>query len=240
MHTSFSTGFQVIFTIVCHQKPTHPTITRRRMRPLSHRVTAIHHPRRFLVPSTARGPAFLWLLQRCCFLDILLCILACFFYSVMCLCCLLLNLICLGFRLFVCEVIFFFFSFWFLFGNIFSTVTVHLNLHGFFGSFIRCLIRVFVLSMVISIRLQCGKYFLEFHSQMSFVFTYFEKFIVCLDLVYLSKLLASYVYLVFFLMLYWNTSLLPKKKKKNYDQFNLLLYLKYMFAHLGMLMSYII
>jgi hypothetical protein len=65
------------------------------------------------------------------------------FYFVMCLCCFLLNPICLGFGLFVSEVVLFssfFFFFWFLFENLFffffSTISVHLNLYSFFETYL--------------------------------------------------------------------------------------------------------
>jgi hypothetical protein len=80
----------------------------------------------------------------------------------------------LGFRLTVCE------------RNIFPTVTFHLNLHGFLESLLRCLIGVFVLLMVISIRLHHDKGFIRLHLQNLSTFTCVEVLVVCLDwLIYL-------------------------------------------------------
>jgi hypothetical protein len=66
--------------------------------------------------------------------------------------------------------------------------------------------------MVVSIKLRRGKGFLE-HSQMISIFTCFEEFIVCLDWVYLSKLLASCVCPVNFLC-FNEISVCYNKKKK--------------------------
>jgi hypothetical protein len=110
-------------------------------------------------------------------------LLLCFYY-VTCLCCSLLNPIHLGFELFVSGVDFFIFSFWFLFGNFFSTVTLNLNFHGFFGSLFRCLLGVFELLMVVSIRLRRDKSFFGLHLHITAIFTSFEEFVDCLDWVY--------------------------------------------------------
>jgi hypothetical protein len=62
---------------------------------------------------------------------------------------------------------FFSFSFWFLFGNLFFTATLHLNLHGFLGSLSRCVNGVFELPMVHSITsMRRGKRFLGLHSHL--------------------------------------------------------------------------
>jgi hypothetical protein len=66
-------------------------------------------------------------------------------------------------------VVFSFFSFWFLFANLFSSITLHLDLHGFLGSLFRSLYWVFELPMVQSITNMCrGKSFLELHSHLYF------------------------------------------------------------------------
>jgi hypothetical protein len=98
------------------------------------------------------------------------------FFSVTSLCLFLLTPIQLGFGLLISVV-----SFWFLFRNLFSIVTVHLNLHGFCESLFRCFTEVFVLPVVSSIRLHHNKGFLGLHSQMSSIFTFFEEFVVFLD-----------------------------------------------------------
>jgi hypothetical protein len=72
---------------------------------------------------------------------------------------------------FVCVVDIFYFSFWFLFGNLFSTITFHLNLYGFLGSLFKCLIGVFVLPINLSITsMRRGKRFLRLHLHLSFSF----------------------------------------------------------------------
>jgi hypothetical protein len=90
------------------------------------------------------------------------------YFPVTSLCWLLLTPIQLGFGLLIHVV-----YFWFLFGNLHSTVTVHLNLHGFCTSLFRCFIGVFVLP----IRLRRGKGFLGLHSQMLFFSTFTEEFV---------------------------------------------------------------
>jgi hypothetical protein len=79
-------------------------------------------------------------------------------------------------------------SFFFFLENLFSIVTMHLNLHGFCVSLFRWFIGVFVLPMVSFIKLCHDKSFLWLHTQMSSIFTFFEDFVVFLDLVDLSKL----------------------------------------------------
>jgi hypothetical protein len=90
------------------------------------------------------------------------------YFPVTSLCWLLLTPIQLGFGLLIHVV-----YFWFLFGNLHSTVTAHLNLHGFCISLFRCFIGVFVLP----IRLRRGKGFLGLHSQMLFFSTFTEEFV---------------------------------------------------------------
>jgi hypothetical protein len=78
----------------------------------------------------------------------------------------------LVFKRFVCGVDLFSFLLWFLFGNLFSTVPLNLNLHGFLGSLFRFSVRVFVLPMGIPITsMCCDKSFLGLHSHLSFPFT---------------------------------------------------------------------
>ena len=102
------------------------------------------------------------------------------FYSVTCFCCSLLNPIRLGLRLFIHEMVFFFSFFWFLFENLYSTVTLYPNLHGFFGSLFRCLFGVFKLLLVVFIILRRDNNLLGLHSQTYAIFTNFEEFEVCL------------------------------------------------------------
>ena len=155
-----------------------------RVGPLSHRSTSIHHPcwsSGSLTNSWPRASPttltllifghFTLLFSLFSYSVMLLC-----FYSVTCLCCFLFNPIRLGFRLFVSEMIFFPF-----FGNFYSTVTMYLNLYGFFGSLFRCLLRVFVLLMIVSIKFRCGKGFLRLHLQIIAIFTCFEELVVCFD-----------------------------------------------------------
>jgi hypothetical protein len=230
-HMSPSIGFLAVSAIVRHQRPTLPASTRRSMLntrlrvdltrgrmsptrrhvwPLSRCSTSFYHPRwssGSLTGSwTLASPItrtllvfghFNLLFSLFSYSVMLLC-----FYSVTCLCCFLLKLICLGFALFVSEVVFFFFiSFLFFLETIFPIVTMYLNLYGFFESLFRCLIRVFKLLMIVFIKLCRGKGFIGLHSQMTTIFTYLEEFVVCLDLVYLSKLFNFMCLSCIFLML---------------------------------------
>ena len=86
--------------------------------------------------------------------------------------CLVFIPICLVFRRFVCGVDLFSFLFWFLFGNLFSTISLNLNLHGFLGSLFRFSFGVFVLLMSVPITsISHDKSFLRLHSHLSFPFT---------------------------------------------------------------------
>ena len=122
-------------------------------------LTTIHHPRRSFGSLTSSWPPhvsnyydiafsgqFTLLFSLFSYSEMLSC-----FYFVMCLCCLLFNLIRLGCGLFISEVIFFSFFFCFF-------------LHTFFLLLLfTCLIEEFVFSMVVSIRLCHGKGFFELY-----------------------------------------------------------------------------
>jgi hypothetical protein len=88
------------------------------------------------------------------------------------------NLNRLGFKLIVCE------------GNLFSIVHFHLNLYSFLESMFRYLIGVVVLSIVVSIILRRGFYWL--HSQMTSTFTFIEVLVVCKCIIQ-SKLVFSFL-----------------------------------------------
>jgi hypothetical protein len=100
--------------------------------------------------------------EQLLFLEFMLLIFATYCFPMLCCILVILN------RMGLFGVVFFF-SLWFLFGNLFSTASLHLDLHGFLGSLFRCVNGVFELLMVLSITsMRRGKGFLELHSHFYF------------------------------------------------------------------------
>jgi hypothetical protein len=88
--------------------------------------------------------------------------------------------------------IFFLISFSLFVGEVdFLFLTFHLNLRCFLTNLFKCLIWVFMLLMVVSIRLR--RDFHRLHSQMNYTFICFEVHVICLDLVNLFKLVFSFL-----------------------------------------------
>jgi hypothetical protein len=199
MHTSFSSRFLAVSAFARHQRSAHPITTRRcvfntrlrvdltrgrvsptrrHVRPLPRCSTSTHRSSGSLSSSWARASLtilpllvyghFTMLFSLLLLSVTLLCLL-----SVTCLCWFLLTPIQLGFELLISVV-----SFWFLFGNLFSTVTVHLNLHDFCESLFRCFNGVLVLPMVSSIKMRRGKGFLGLHPQLFLLITRCEEFVI--------------------------------------------------------------
>jgi hypothetical protein len=185
MRQSF--GFMIASATICLQQHAHPTTTCRSVLNTLHRVgppssysTSIHHPRRsfgsIISSWSCASPTTPTLL----FFGHFNMLFSLFSYYVMCFCCFLLNSICLGFRLFICEVVFFLSFFWFMFGNLYSSINMwHLNFHGLFESLFRCLFGICLeLSIVVSIILRRNKDLSELHSLTIAIFTSFKEFIV--------------------------------------------------------------